>query len=194
MDTSPRQALQNAHAAMAAGDYPAAQALYEHFFDHALEIDESFYGVRLSFCLNEWVKLAKVYPPALENLEARAAEAIAGFEAAQTPALFHDYQAILINLDREETVLARLIGYHKTRPELAVIAAETMWRKLVEAKRWDLCAVFTLAMQRSDTKPLYSNSTLECRLPAKIPHLKKQASRDPSETATLAMSATCSAC
>ena len=142
MDTSPRQTLRNARAAVNAGDYPAALALYEHFFDHALEADEGFYGVRLSYCLDEWAELGKTYPQALENLKARATEAIAGFETTRNPELFHDYQSILHYLNHDDAVFAQFIGYHETSSDLAKLAADLMWDSLVESERWDLCAAY----------------------------------------------------
>lgn len=142
MDTSPRQTLRDARAAATAGDYPTAQALYEHFFDHALEVDESFYGVRLSYCLDEWAELGEAYPPALDTLKAKAAEAVAGFEATRNPELFHDYQSILHYLNQNDEVFAQFVGYHETMPELAKLASDYLWDSLVESAHWDLCTAY----------------------------------------------------
>lgn len=152
MDTSPRQTLRDARAAATAGDYPTAQALYEHFFDHALEVDESFYGVRLSYCLDEWAELGEAYPPALDALKSKAAEAISGFESTRNPELFHDYLSILHHLNHDDVVFAKFIEYHETKPELAKIAADLMWDSLIESERWDLCAAYLAdAKERYET-------------------------------------------
>jgi hypothetical protein len=64
-----RDALDNARAAFKHGDYPEALRQYDYFFDHALDDDPAaLYGVRLSYCLDEWAKLGEKYPPALESL------------------------------------------------------------------------------------------------------------------------------
>jgi hypothetical protein len=44
---SVRKALADARALFKAKEFAAALAQYEHFFDHALEEEESLYGVRL---------------------------------------------------------------------------------------------------------------------------------------------------
>lgn len=45
-------------------NYPMALAKRVWFHQHALEIDEHYYAVRLSFGLMGWARLGKTYPPA----------------------------------------------------------------------------------------------------------------------------------
>jgi len=57
------------------GQYDKALAEYMWCFDHGLENDRAFYGVRLSFLLSNIMDLAKDYPPALEALKKRRDDA-----------------------------------------------------------------------------------------------------------------------
>jgi len=51
--------LEDAKLAHESGDFVNALKFYEQFFDHALDDDPyALYGVRLSYCLDGWVKLA----------------------------------------------------------------------------------------------------------------------------------------
>ncbi len=73
------------------------KALQEHiwFHDNALQVDRSYYGVRLSFALDEWVELGRKYPRALEelkNIRDKKASLLAGGDT--NPELFHDVEAI----------------------------------------------------------------------------------------------------
>ena len=52
-------------------DYSTALERFKWFFDHALEYQPSMSGVRNSFALSDWKKLADKYPPALEALKSR---------------------------------------------------------------------------------------------------------------------------
>jgi hypothetical protein len=64
-----------------AGRFDEALRAYEWYHAHALDLDEDAYGVRLSFLLWDWVRLAEVYPPArdsLTRLRAEAADAAVG--------------------------------------------------------------------------------------------------------------------
>ena len=58
-----KDALDRARAAFKEANYSRALEQYEYFFDHALDDDpHSLYGVRLSYCLAEWVRLGELYP------------------------------------------------------------------------------------------------------------------------------------
>lgn len=66
---NPADILEEASADREAERYEAALAKHVWFHEHALEHDESVYGVRLSFALHFWAELGKVYPPARKKLE-----------------------------------------------------------------------------------------------------------------------------
>ena len=140
---SPREVLKNARSAANAGDYQVALANYERFFDHALQDqgpENNFYGVRLSYCLDEWARLGEKYPPARQRLEEKARDALAAFEATRDPERFHDFQSIRDHLGQSDSVLTQFDAYHRSSPDLAGLALRFMWNRLVEARRWDICA------------------------------------------------------
>lgn len=83
-------------------------ALKKHIWFHqnALKYKPSFYGVRLSFALYDWLDLSKVYPPALLKLkEARNQAGNNVKNGMNAQAFFHDFQAINgVLREREQTV------------------------------------------------------------------------------------------
>ena len=66
----PRKILDEADADRSAGRYEEALAKHLWFHENALKYRPSLSGVRVSFALGDWYKLAKVYPPAMKELEA----------------------------------------------------------------------------------------------------------------------------
>jgi hypothetical protein len=145
MVVPPGQVLREARAAAQAGDHALALENYERFFDRALHDqgeDNNYYGVRLSYCLDEWARLGEKYPAARERLEAKATQALASFEATSDREKFHDFQSIRDHLGQEDVVFAQFVQYHHSNPELAKLALSLMWNRLVEAKRWDICSAY----------------------------------------------------
>jgi len=143
MVVPPGEVLDEARVAAARGDFEVALERYERFFDRALldqGADNNYYGVRLSYCLSEWARLAEKHDPAKKRLEEKAGEALAAFEETREAEKFHDFQAISGKLGRKEQVLEQFVSYHKLKPELARVAIRFMWDRLVEAQQWDLCA------------------------------------------------------
>lgn len=145
MTLPPGQVLKDARAAVKAGNHALALEKYERFFDRAL-LDQgennNYYGVRLSYCLDEWSRLGEKYPAALARLETKAAEALAVFETSAEYEKFHDYQSIQDHLGREEMVMSQFVQYHHSKPELARVALNLMWNRLVEAKKWEICSAY----------------------------------------------------
>lgn len=145
MIVPPGQVLKEARAAARAGNHALALENYERFFDRALldqGEDNNYYGVRLSYCLDEWSRLGEKYPVARERLEAKAIEALAAFEASGSYEKFHDFQSIRDHLGQEEMVLSQFAQYHHSKPELATSALNLMWNRLIEAKEWDICSAY----------------------------------------------------
>jgi hypothetical protein len=139
----PRVWLNNARAAFREGKYPEALALYDYFFEHALDDDEaSFYGVRLSYCLDEWAKLGQVYPPALAQLEKKKNDSLILLEQSHNPERFHDFVAICEYLKCSNESIGVFQGYHLSDRELALSVILYIWDELVAAKQWDLCASY----------------------------------------------------
>jgi hypothetical protein len=111
-----------------AGDYAVALASYEDFFDHSLQdqgAENNYYGVRLSFCLDEWARLAEKHPKALQRLEAKAKETIAELERTRRPALFHDFISINKYLGQERTSIDLFLKYHSSDRSLAEAISTT---------------------------------------------------------------------
>jgi hypothetical protein len=141
----PGEVLKTARAAAMSGDYAAALASYEDFFDHSLQDqggENNYYGVRLSFCLDEWARLAEKYPKALQRLEAKAKETIAELERTRRPALFHDFISINKHLGQERTSIDLFLKYHSSERFLAEAIVNYIWDRLVEDAQWAICAAY----------------------------------------------------
>ena len=106
-NSDPHQILAAAKADTAARRFEDALAKHEWFYDHVLEVDESFYGVRLSFALADWHVLAQHYPPAQQALHARreAAEQKV-LQGEQVRRSFHDLFAINRELNDDQLTVA----------------------------------------------------------------------------------------
>ena len=158
MVVPPGQVLKEARAAAKAGDHAFALSSYERFFDRALldqGEDNNYYGVRLSYCLDEWVRLGERFPAARERLEAKAVEALAAFESTSDSEKFHDFQSIRDHLGQKDSVLSKFVELHESRPGLAEVALRFMWNRLVEAKRWDICATYVKDHKAKYERALY---------------------------------------
>jgi FMN phosphatase YigB (HAD superfamily) len=138
-----RDALDNARAAFKHGDYPEALRQYDYFFDHALDDDPAaLYGVRLSYCLDEWAKLGEKYPPALESLIEKKNSARALLEQSRDPERFHDFVAISKNLNGGDEPIRQFLEYHVSDPELARSIIRFIWDRLITAKQWEVCGAY----------------------------------------------------
>jgi tetratricopeptide (TPR) repeat protein len=134
-------ALDQARAAAKAGDYAHALNRYEHFFDHALDDDPySSYGVRLSYCLNEWAKLGEKYPQAIRQLEQKANTALDLLNKTRNPERFHDLVAICKYLGRKDEPIRQFLSYHSSDRDLAASIVRFIWDQLVKEKHWEICA------------------------------------------------------
>lgn len=138
-----RCSLDAAREARKKGDYPEALKQYSYFFEHALDGDPaSLYGVRLSYCLDEWSRLGKAYPPALDALHERREVALRRFEATQEPENFHDFETISKYLDAHQEAVDSFMAYHAKDRNLAVLAVRFVWSKLVAQGAWEVCGCY----------------------------------------------------
>lgn len=98
-----------------------AQALAKHlwFFHHALDIDDSFYGVRLSFALSAWKRLAEDYPPAYQALTETRDACEHQFQNSPEFSTFHDAAALNQVLEETQRVVDLFIPMASTQPEIA---------------------------------------------------------------------------
>jgi hypothetical protein len=139
------EVLKTARAAAKAGDHAAALASYEHFFDNALKDqgeENNYYGVRLSYCLDEWVRLGEKYPQARQRLEAKAAEPIVELERTRRPELFHDLISINEHLDRDRASIDYFLKLHSADRPLAEAVVSYIWDSLVADAQWEACSAY----------------------------------------------------
>ncbi|MEZ0225709.1 MAG: hypothetical protein ACAH83_14230 [Alphaproteobacteria bacterium] len=140
--TSPKETIEKARTAFTDGNYADALELYDHFYEHALEADPSYYGVRLSYCLDEWAELAKKYQPAKVRLEEKMATALRLLDTTRNPERFHDYHAICHFLKCPDKSIEKFFGYHDSDPQLALSLFSFIRDDLVAAKQWNVCSTY----------------------------------------------------
>lgn len=134
------QVLDEARAAYSNDDYKLSLEKYEWFFEHALDEDNaSFYGVRLSYCLSEWMELGKKYPEADLRLQAIFHECLERLDRTRKPEYFHDYVSISKYLNQTPKAVSRFIHYHNSDTELAKSILPYVWPQLIESEAWEVC-------------------------------------------------------
>lgn len=137
-----RKALEEARGFFKKKEFEKALVQYEYFFDHAIEEEESLYGVRLSYCLDEWARLGATYSPALERLQYKAEEARDLLLRNRNAERFHDYISICQYLKRDSAPIDLFLSLHKSDPELAKSVVRFIWDELVDAGHWAVCASY----------------------------------------------------
>lgn len=102
-----QKALDDARKYAQNGDYEKALERHVWFHNNALKIRPSYYGVRLSFALIDWVRLGERYPKALETLKRiRDQKTLRLLSGEYDRELFHDVVSINDHLgDIEKTVI-----------------------------------------------------------------------------------------
>jgi hypothetical protein len=102
------------------GDYAGALERHEWFHEHALEFEPGYYGVRLSYALGHWRKLADVYPPAMTSLlSIRDRDSQRLLDGIGSPQLLHDVDSINAVLQQTDATLALFRTLEIAHPELA---------------------------------------------------------------------------
>jgi hypothetical protein len=140
----PKTVLDAARAAFRDKRYGEALQSYEWFFDHALDDNPSaYYGVRLSYCLSEWVRLGSKYPPAQKRLEERRDQALELFTSTRDPERFHEFMAICRAFDEDsKQPVETFAEIHRRDPALAASAVRFIWHQIVDAKMWDVAGAY----------------------------------------------------
>ena len=163
MRNKAKKALDDARRFADEGRYDEALEKHIWFHEHALDHDSSFYGVRLSFALSDWVELGQLYPKALAKLREIRDMKTALLELGdEDEELFHDVSAINRELgDHEETVTIFKIldvkregfaaSVHKDAFAALVIAKEF---RLARKYLHDPVAMFEGARQMLDERHL----------------------------------------
>jgi len=117
------------------------EALQKHIWlhDHVLEAQPSYYGVRLSFALAEWIELGKKYPKALQALKAvrdtKTSRLLAG---ERDRPLFHDVESINDYLGESKATIELFKKIEAAQPEFAVAIYDMAAKALIEAKEFSL--------------------------------------------------------
>ncbi len=122
-----------------AGKYK--EALEKHIWFHEASREMSgMGGVRLSFALGLWRKLAEQYPLALEALidlrDSNREKLLAGKGHFD---IFHDFFAINQVLEEDNDTASVFIKIHKNYPEQAAQAYHVTEPLLVEMKEFEIC-------------------------------------------------------
>lgn len=146
-DRQPRDAaeaaLDDARRLQHEGNFPAALERYIWFHDHALEIRESLYGVRLSFALRYWADLARIYPPAWDALRAtRDSKEVRIRSGEVKRALFHDVARLNHYLDDVGATARVFKEIDATSPGFASAVYDLAEEDLVAAEEFHLAAKY----------------------------------------------------
>jgi len=151
------------------------EALDEYIwcFDHGLEKNPAFVGVRSSFLLSDIMALGRKYPPARETLEKwrdeREAAVISGTSVGTTVRDVVRLNEVLEQSDRNLTLFDRLPAKSPSR----VILLESVLDQLLNAKRYeevlkdtDPGAIFSSEVSRVDRTlaSLQNNATTKDRV------------------------------
>lgn len=121
------------------GKYAEALARYIWFHEHAREHDPSMSGVRLSFALCGWRRLADEYPPALEALVETRDRAVAKVRAGTGNwEVFNDLQSLNRHLD-DDALTVELFEYlHENQPALADRVWTTARSEVIASGNYEL--------------------------------------------------------
>lgn len=139
----PRMVLDAAEKLARQGRYVEALDKHIWFHEHALEIDDSYSGVRASFALSSWVELGKLYPPAREALVAiRDRDAQTLRAGTWSPNLFSDVAAINDHLGERGETAALFVALHRSNPELARQCYTWAEESLAAAREYEVCATY----------------------------------------------------
>ncbi len=139
MKVSPGEVLKQAREAHSQKEYALSLEKYKWFYENALDIDESFYGVRLSYCLDEWAELAKEYPLAKEELVKLKDVSLENFKSNQSHQAFHEYSSISEYLNCFDEVLQTFQLIQEQDEELASKVFSLVYQSFAEKKNWDVC-------------------------------------------------------
>lgn len=137
------QVLQDAQLAHEAGDFVNALKFYEQFFDHALDDDPyALYGVRLSYCLDGWARLAQEFVGAKNQLTSKQSGCLALYLDKKQPESFHDYYAISIALGEQGIALEQFFQINESSSKSASRLIKYVWQDLIEGQHWQVCNQF----------------------------------------------------
>lgn len=133
------RALDDARRMASQGDYEGALAKHIWFHDHALDIMPSYYGVRLSFALSDWIELGKKYPKALETLKnIRNTKTSKLLSGSMDRELFHDVESINEFLGETNATVELFKRIDAVNPDFALTLYDIAVTALVKEKEFEL--------------------------------------------------------
>ena len=137
------------------GRFEIASQKYVWYHENALRYRPSLFGVRVSFALLEWRRLADQYPPALQEMiriRNRAEEWIRsaredvpvfqGFATFQRIGIFQDASALNRTLNEDVRTVELFKWLDKHDPEFAHLAYIIAQDALVDAEEYALCETY----------------------------------------------------
>jgi hypothetical protein len=146
----PRVRLENGQKAAREGRFEDALNEYIWFHEHALEHDQGYYGVRLSFALGFWMELADSYPAAKDKiLEIRDRKAALLASGNGNRALFHDVEAINEFLGEEKNTYDLFVTMTFNSPQLAISCAEIAIDTIVKIGDFALAEKYSMGPEDS---------------------------------------------
>lgn len=139
-----RQILNSAYEDKRNKNYKDALAKHIWFHENSLKIDRSYYGVRLSFAMSDWVELSQVYPPALEALEEQSEKAEQSVKDKNKccNGAFHDYVSINRELNRENKIVGLFKWLDSNNPIAAKRSYDIAQPTLVIQREYLLCSKY----------------------------------------------------
>ena len=148
-DPNPQDILQTARGDTNSGAYEDALVKFLWFHEHALQIDPGLTGVRLSFAVSYWLKLARVYPPALEAFFRTRDQAETAFR--EGPAdfdLFAEIAALNEYVGQRVRTADLFEEVANTNPAGAQRIYHVAERSLVADRRYKTCGPFLRPQKR----------------------------------------------
>lgn len=137
MEKDPSEVLNEARQATRNKDYPTALDRYRWFYDNALLLDEAYYGVRLSFCLMEWVRLGAEFPPALEALISLKEKTLSAFKASNSRQNFQELASICRVLSCSEEAFQEFCNV--SDKQLSASIFRDIYEYCASNSMWDIC-------------------------------------------------------
>lgn len=139
----PRAILNEAREDHTAGRYHLALAKYVWFHNHALEHSPSLSGVRLSFALADWLKLADEFPPAMTELKQVRERAEARFRRSGGDfAAFHDFASLNRHLGEEARTAEAFKLLDRMDSEAARRVYRLAERALLSQSEYGICGKY----------------------------------------------------
>lgn len=136
---NPSDVIKAARIAFEAKDYLTALEKYKWFFENSIKINKAYIGVRLSYCIDEWANLAKVYPTAMDSLVEQKNVALRNFNKTSDTSSFKDYATICEYLNCSEEAVLLFKDAHSANRELSKKLFRSVYEPIAQNKEWEIC-------------------------------------------------------